>query len=88
MSGYQIASIITKNMERMSLKKGKYLQQVLESYKMKYVSDLMEKYIEKREIVKDALAEKFKDQIVTRTINSGSYAKHDAINTKFDLDVC
>ncbi|MEP2448683.1 MAG: nucleotidyltransferase [Balneola sp.] len=72
----------------MSLNKGKYLQQTLESYKMKHVSNLMEKYIEKREIVKDALVEKFKDQIVTRAINSGSYAKHDAINTKFDLDVC
>jgi len=34
------------------------------------------------------LADKFKDQIVTKAINSGSYAKHDAINTKFDLDVC
>ncbi|MCH2229188.1 MAG: nucleotidyltransferase [Crocinitomicaceae bacterium] len=55
---------------------------------MKHVSDLMEKYIEKREVVKDALAEKFKEQIVTRAINSGSYAKHDAINTKFDLDIC
>lgn len=72
----------------MSLNKGKYLQQTLESYKMKHVSDLMEKYIVKREIVKDTLAEKFKDQIVTRAINSGSYAKNDAINTKFDLDVC
>ncbi|MDF0716059.1 nucleotidyltransferase [Muricauda sp. 334s03] len=72
----------------MSLNKNNYLQQVLESYKMKHVSDLMENYIEKREIVKDALAEKFKDQIVTRAINSGSYAKHDAINTKFDLDIC
>jgi hypothetical protein len=72
----------------MSLNKNNYLQQVLESYRMSYVSELMEENIEKREKVKDALAEKFKDQIVTRAINSGSYAKHDAINTKFDLDVC
>ena len=72
----------------MSLNKSKYLQQVLESYRMNHVADLMEKYIEKREIVKDALVEKFKEQIVTRAINSGSYAKHDAINIKFDLDVC
>lgn len=88
MCGYQIGLIVKKNMEKMILNKGKYLQQVLESYKMKHVSELMEKYIEKREIVKDALAGKFKYQIVTRAINSGSYAKHDAINTKFDLDVC
>lgn len=72
----------------MSLNKNNYLQQVLESYRMSHVDDLMEKYIKKREIVKDALVEKFKDQIVTRAINSGSYAKHDAINIKFDLDVC
>jgi hypothetical protein len=82
------SQILTKNIERMSLNKSKYLQGVLESYKMKHVSDLMEKYIEKREVVKEALVEKFKDQIATRAINSGSYAKHDAINTKFDLDVC
>lgn len=72
----------------MGLNKSKYLQQVLESYRMIHVADLMEKYIKKREIVKDALVEKFKDQIVSKAINSGSYAKHDAINIKFDLDVC
>ncbi|GAB5566135.1 MAG: hypothetical protein Wins2KO_31980 [Winogradskyella sp.] len=72
----------------MGLNKSKYLQQVLESYRMSHVADLMEKYIKKREVVKDVLVEKFKDQIVTRAINSGSYAKHDAINIKFDLDVC
>jgi hypothetical protein len=72
----------------MSLNKSKYLQQVLESYRMSHVADLMEKYIEKREVVKDAMVEQFKDQIVTRAINSGSYSKHDAINIKFDLDVC
>jgi len=72
----------------MSLNKSEYLQQVLESYRMSHVADIMEKYIEKREVVKDALVEKFKYQIVTRAINSGSYAKHDAINIKFDLDVC
>ena len=70
------------------MNKNNYLQEVLSSYKMAHVSDLMEKYIEKREKVKDALATKFKDEIVTRAINSGSYAKHDAINIKFDLDVC
>lgn len=68
--------------------KGSYLNRVLDSHKMGHVDDLMTKYIEKREVVKNSLQEKFKDQIATRAINSGSYAKHDAINTKFDLDVC
>jgi len=70
------------------MNKNNYLNNVLESYRMSHVDDLMEKYKEKREIIKDALVDKFKDQIVTRAINSGSYAKHDAINIKFDLDVC
>lgn len=70
------------------MNKNDYLNRVLQSYRMSHVNDIMTLYIEKREIVKDALQEKFKEQISTRAINSGSYAKHDAINTKFDLDVC
>lgn len=70
------------------MNKNNYLVKVLESYRMSHVDDLMAKYLEKREIVKDALVTKFKDQIVTRAINSGSYAKHDAVNIKFDLDIC
>jgi hypothetical protein len=70
------------------MNKNEYLNRVLQSHRMSHVNDLMAFYIEKREAVKDALQEKFKDQIVSRAINSGSYAKHDAINTKFDLDVC
>lgn len=70
------------------MNKNDYLNRVLQSYRMQHVDDLMALYIEKREVVKNALQEKFKDQIATRAINSGSYAKHDAINTKFDLDVC
>lgn len=70
------------------MNKNNYLNRTLQSYRMKHVDDVMALYIEKREVVKDALQEKFKEQIATRAINSGSYAKHDAINTKFDLDVC
>jgi hypothetical protein len=72
----------------MSLNKNKHLENVLESHKMSHVDDLLTKYKKKREKVKDALADKFKDEIATRAINSGSYAKHDAINIKYDLDVC
>lgn len=72
----------------MSLDKNKHLRNVLNSHKMSHVDDLLVKYKKKREEVKDALAEKFKNEIVTRAINSGSYAKHDAINIKYDLDVC
>jgi len=72
----------------MSLDKNKHLSNVLESHKMNHVDDLLAKYKKKREEVKDALAVKFKDEIVTRAINSGSYAKHDAVNIKYDLDLC
>ena len=72
----------------MGFDKNKHLEKVLESHKMKHVDDLMKKYIVKREELKDALKDKFGDKIVSRAINSGSYAKHTAINTKFDIDIC
>jgi hypothetical protein len=72
----------------MILDKNKHLRDVIASHKMSHVDDLLTKYKKKRDEVKDALAEKFKDEIVTRAINSGSYAKHDAINIKYDLDLC
>lgn len=72
----------------MSLNMNKHLGDVLESYKMSHVDDLLTKYKKKRDEVKEALAVKFKDEIATRAINSGSYAKHDAINIRYDLDIC
>lgn len=78
----------TKGKNLMGSVKDNHLINVLESHKMAHVDEILTKYKTKRDEVKDALAEKFKDEIVTRAINSGSYAKHDAINIKFDLDVC
>ena len=72
----------------MSFNKSKHLENVLNSHKMSHVDVIMEKYKTKRDEIKDALEDKFKDAIVVRAINSGSYAKHDAINIKFDLDIC
>jgi len=72
----------------MSFNKNKHLEKVLDSHKMAHVNIFLDKYKKKREEIKDALEEKFKDEIATRAINSGSYAKHDAINIKYDLDVC
>ena len=72
----------------MGFDKNKHLENVLESHKMKHVDDLMKKSIIKREEIKDALKEKFGDEVISRAINSGSYAKHTAINTKFDIDIC
>jgi len=72
----------------MTLDKNKHLRHVLESHKMKHIDNLMEEYKKKREEVKDALEEKFINEKVNRAINSGSYAKHTAINSKFDIDIC
>lgn len=72
----------------MSFDNNEYLDRVLESHKMKHVDYLMEKYKKKREEVKDALEVKFSNKKVNRAINSGSYAKHTAINKKFDIDIC
>lgn len=70
----------------MAVDKPKHLNQVLESHRMAHINDLLDKYKEKRKEVKEALEEKYKENIYS-PINSGSYAKHTAINIKFDLDI-
>ncbi|MCF8276151.1 MAG: nucleotidyltransferase [Flavobacteriales bacterium] len=72
----------------MPTNKSEYLQDVLSSHKMNHVQTLMDKYLTKRDFVKAALSLKYSDKKATEPINSGSYAKHTAINTKFDIDVC
>lgn len=70
----------------MAIDKAQHLQQVLETHRMAHVSKLIDKYKEKRNEVKEALEENYRDKLYN-SINSGSYAKHTAINTKFDLDI-
>lgn len=63
-----------------------YLQKVLNSNRMVHIGDLVEKYKDKRRGVKEALEEKYGCDIYN-PINSGSFAKSTAINSKFDLDL-
>lgn len=70
----------------MASDKPQHLQQVLETHRMAHIEGLLNKYKEKRKEVKEALEENYKDKIYN-PINSGSYAKHTAINIKFDLDI-
>lgn len=70
----------------MAINKKEYLQEVLETHKMPHVNSLLDKYRDKRKSIKEALEVHYKDKIYS-PLNSGSYAKHTAINTKFDLDV-
>lgn len=70
----------------MATNKNEHLNEVLETHKMSHVSNLLDKYRDKRKEIKEALEEKYKGKIYS-PINSGSYAKHTAINIKFDLDL-
>lgn len=63
-----------------------YLKSVLKTYKMPLIEKQIEHYKEKRKDVTERLIEHYKDRIY-KPFNSGSYAKHTAINTKFDLDI-
>ena len=66
--------------------KARYLESVIDSYKISKEEKLLEKYKTKRDEVKRALEEKYKGNIYS-PFNSGSYAKNTAINTKFDFDM-
>ncbi len=68
------------------MNKSEYLQEVLETHKMSHINNLLNKYRDKRKEIKEDLEEHYEDKIYS-PLNSGSYAKHTAINTKFDLDV-
>ncbi|MBS1572540.1 MAG: nucleotidyltransferase [Bacteroidetes bacterium] len=70
----------------MAVDKQQHLNQVLETHRMAHINDLLDKYKKKRAEVKEVLEEKYKENIYS-PINSGSYAKHTAINIKFDLDI-
>lgn len=70
----------------MAVDRNEHLQEVLETHKMSHVNDLLDKYRDKRKEIKEALEEKYKGKIYS-PLNSGSYAKHTAINIKFDLDL-
>lgn len=70
----------------MEITKSEYLAEVLESHRMAHVNDLLDKYREKRQEVKEVIEARYTDDIYG-PLNSGSFAKHTAINNKFDLDL-
>lgn len=70
----------------MAVDKQQHLLDVLFTHKMSHIDTLLAKYKAKREEVRKAL----EDEYATDTynlMNSGSYAKHTAMNSKFDLDI-
>lgn len=70
----------------MTMTQSEYLQEVLETYRMSHVQSFVNKHFDKRQEIKEALENHYTSSIYPPK-NSGSYAKHTAINKKFDLDV-
>lgn len=66
--------------------KSLHLETVIKTHQITKENDLLNKHIQKKNEVKDALKEKYGSNVYT-PFNSGSYAKNTAINTKFDFDL-
>ena len=70
----------------MATDKGKHLECVLESHKIKKEQDFLNKHIAKKNEIKEALQKEYSSDMYD-PFNTGSYAKHTAVNTKFDFDL-
>jgi hypothetical protein len=70
----------------MATDRSSYLWDVLSSHKVGKEESLLNKFKEKRDAVKDVLKDRFGDNLYS-PFNSGSFAKHTAINLKFDFDL-
>ncbi|WP_299336786.1 nucleotidyltransferase [uncultured Psychroserpens sp.] len=70
----------------MSFKKSDYLSSVLETHRMTHIESLVDKFKIKRTEIKEKLEQNYEDKIYS-PFNSGSWKKHTAINSKFDLDI-
>lgn len=66
--------------------KNKHLDCVLSSHKISNEQDLLDKHIERRKEIKEALEIKYGGDLYA-PFNSGSYAKNTAVNLKFDFDL-
>lgn len=70
----------------MSTEKNQYLDAVLKSHNIELDETKIEAYRSERKKVKEALEAHYGSKMYS-PLNSGSYAKHTAINTNFDMDV-
>lgn len=70
----------------MAIDKQEHLNDVLETHRMAQITELIDKYKTKRDEVKEALEDNYTSAIYS-PLNSGSFAKSTAINSKFDLDI-
>lgn len=70
----------------MGFKKSDYLGSVLETHRMAHIETLVDKFKIKRAEIKEKIEQEYEDNIYS-PFNSGSWKKHTAINSKFDLDL-
>lgn len=66
--------------------KNKHLECVLSSHKISKEEKRLDKHIDRRNEIKEALEEKYGSNLYS-PFNSGSYAKNTAVNIKFDFDL-
>jgi hypothetical protein len=66
--------------------KNKHLECVLGSHKISKEKKLLDKHIDRRNEIKEALEEEYGNNLYS-PFNSGSYAKNTAVNIKFDFDL-
>lgn len=71
----------------MATDRNDHLQKVLDTHDINKV-EALSKMRQKKNDVKKALDDKFSDKRASNVMDSGSYAKNTAINTKFDIDIC
>ncbi len=70
----------------MATDKNKHLDCVIASHRTSNEQELLNKFIAKRDEIKEALEEKYGVNLYA-PFNSGSFAKNTAVNTKFDFDL-
>lgn len=68
------------------MNKSQHLESVIKTHQINKEEQFLEKHIQKKNEVIEALKEKYGQDIYS-PFNSGSYAKNTAINTKFDFDL-
>jgi gas vesicle protein len=66
--------------------KNLHLESVIKTHQITKEETLLDKHIQKKNEVKEALEEKYGSNVYS-PFNSGSYAKNTAINIKFDFDL-
>ena len=66
--------------------KSLHLDTVIKTHQITKEKDLLDKHIQKKNEIKEALEKKYGSNVYA-PFNSGSYAKNTAINTKFDFDL-